>query len=308
VIPELTTSPIKLHWRSHHPHSSRHPPRPYKRLSRRPRRLEPVQLCLHGAEEVFAQALPQGDAGEVADQLLPCHDVPVPGLASLQRLHRLLRHLGSAEGVEQLGVASAEPLGVRMTVPHGRHRLAQDPLHVVTDVRQRHLSGLLPVLLRPPGVGQAVGGRQPCDHDTDQVCGKPGQLQPRRNLRDVRRLLHGHVSSSLAEPLCARYRLITVSRCGPQAPNWLPIDPPAGSEPQASRLSSPSRRSRAASASGVRVKVDPGALQNITSASSRRAASAAWLVGMGAWAALLPPMGRPGAFTSSTRAPESSVA
>jgi len=114
--------------------------------------------------------------GEVADQLLPCCNVSGPSLVSLQWLHRLLRHLHSA-GVEQLGVALAESLSVGMTVLHGHHHLAQDPLHTVTDVRQRRLFSLLPVPLRPPRVGQTVGGRQLCDLDAGQVCREPGELQ-----------------------------------------------------------------------------------------------------------------------------------
>ena len=114
--------------------------------------------------------------GEVADQLLPCCNVSGPSLVSLQWLHRLLRHLHSA-GVEQLGVALAESLSVGMTVPHGHHHLVQDPLHTVTDVRQRRLFSLLSVPLWPPGVGQTVGGRQLCDLDAGQVCREPGELQ-----------------------------------------------------------------------------------------------------------------------------------
>jgi len=90
--------------------------------------------------------------------------------------------------------------------------------------------------------------------------GSPATATPTRCAANPVDFSHGVISETCAasstamyRPVsrsrcAARYRLITVSHCGPKAPNWLPIDPPAGSEPQASRPSSPSRRSRAASA------------------------------------------------------------
>ena len=144
---------------------------------------------------------------EVADQLLPCHNVPVLGLVGLQWLNWLLWHLYSAEDVEQLDIAPAQSLSIRVAVSHSQHCFVQDLLHTIADAHQ-HCLFFLFILLCSHGVRQTVERRQLCYLDADQVCSKFSWFQSRCGLWDVGCPLYSSVPPSLVKMLCSSIPLL----------------------------------------------------------------------------------------------------